>query len=255
MHTCMKTSSKLTWKWKATNQPDSLNLFLSNTDRLHGEWHWTWKLENSWNVHFIITRYQTRLGFVKVLYEYVAEVFISLMLGSICKVAIFHYSVVQIQVDVVLAFFNVLTRNHCIFFPYLYQDWPKLSYLSRACVWLAITKKWMAKGCQWLKVLDVSFEFITNFIKMQRKNMLSSTSEKYPADVSFTILKLSNGKTEDCQILLYSSIKCDSNTSQKTTAVTAIFNLFAINIFEKVCDFYYFANSSLDSIQWIRFCI
>lgn len=91
---------------------------------------------------------------------------------------------------------------------------------------------------------------------MQVRNMLSSTSEKYSADVSFTTLELSNGKTENYEILLYSSIKCDSNHSRKTIdAVTAIFNLFAINIFEKVCDFYYFANSSSDSIQWIRFCI
>lgn len=35
-------------------------------------------------------------------------------------------------------------------------------------------------------------------------------------------------------------------------AVATIFNLFAIDMFEKVCDF---ENSSLDSIQWIRFCI
>lgn len=35
-------------------------------------------------------------------------------------------------------------------------------------------------------------------------------------------------------------------------AVAAVFNLFVIDMFEKVCEF---ENNSLDSIQWKRFCI
>lgn len=141
----MKTSSKLTWKWKATNQPDSLNLFLSNTDRLHGEWHWTWKLENSWNVHFIITRYQTRLGFVKVLNMWRKYLFHS----CLDQYAKWQYFIIlwfkfkwmwfwlssKFWQEIIVYFFHIYTKidRNCLICPEHVFDW-----LSQKNEWLRV---------------------------------------------------------------------------------------------------------------------